>query len=327
MEESLDLEIIADEILDEIFDNADADNNDTVENLIINETNTEEISPSENSTIKPPIYHEKETNEVLIKKIRDGIDVKKNRDALILQNSGLVFKEARLNTCNIPFQDKVQYGYEGLIKAVDSYDINRIGSTSFSTYAGVSISIRIYRFGNRDARAIEIPEYLSLHNITIQNYINKVQNKEQRTPSEIEISTNTGIALNRVKRALCYTNQTISIYSKMGQQEEEGRTLLEVLTASGSDYNLDENSMNTSFEEALELAFKNINPHDRILISLVHGLDGLQSYTLDEILDLGYVDSTGRRIYSKPTLSRRYTSAIESLKRILKNNNVVINEY
>lgn len=66
----------------------------------------------------------------------DGTLSKPNRDKFILNNMGIVYNIAHkyyIKGSKYEFDDIVSYGTEGLIKAVDTYDVNK--NYQFYTYA------------------------------------------------------------------------------------------------------------------------------------------------------------------------------------------------
>lgn len=313
---------IEDEVLNEIFMNE----NNTYENLSalddIDQTDEEQKSEpvlirhnlQKNSTV---------SNEELITLIRNGIDEKKNRDRLVMQNAGIVYKEAKMCTCRIPFDDKVQYGFEGLLKSIDGFDPSM--NFKFNTYAGRNIRQHMYRYGNRDARGIEIPEYLSTENIEIQKFITEFVNTNSREPSEQEISESTGIKLSRVKRAIRHSNNSYSLDTPASNDNE--LTLQDVITSDDPNYVLNEYAKSTPLHEVMDIVLPEIKDLEAELISLIHGLNGNKTHTFDEIIDLGIIDYNGTFISSKATLSRRYNAAIESVKRVIRNKKIYLSDF
>lgn len=311
---------IEDEVLNEIFTNE----NSTFENLATLDYESVE-EPERELSVQPRTdtkYHSGKSNEDLVILIRAGVDVQKNRDALIMQNAGIVYKEAKACTCRIPFDDKVQYGFEGLLNSVDGFDPTL--GYKFNTYAGRIVRQHMYRYGNREARGIEIPEYLSKENIIIQKYLTDFVNDNAREPSEQEVSEGTGIALSRVKRALRHNSTSYSLDTPTNIGDE--LTLQEVITSDDPNYRLNEYAKSTPLSEVLDIVFPEIKPLEAELISLVHGLNGNKVHTYDEILDLGIVDDNGSFITSKPTLSRRYKEAIESVKRVIARKKIYLSD-
>ena len=155
--ENLNLDKINDEVLDECFYN-DNDTFQYISTLDAEVLNDDDIKPKKLKY--KDVLPAGETNESIMLKIRNGIDVKKNTEIMVRCNSGLVYQQSKSCTCNIPFEDKLQYGYEGLLRAIKNYkpELN----VSFSTYASSTIHTTLYNFGNNDVRLVTLPRYQSV---------------------------------------------------------------------------------------------------------------------------------------------------------------------
>lgn len=312
---------IDDEVLDEMFCNE----NNTYENMSkidYESVDADVISESTITKNSVPKVKTEVPNEVLFQLIKDGVDVKKNREQLVLQNSGIVYKEAKSCTCRIPFDDKVQYGFMGLITSIDSFNPDL--GYKFITYAGRAIRQHMYRYGNREARGIEIPEYLSTDNIRVQEYLSDFMTKNGREPTEEEIVSGTSIGIKRVKSIMRSSNNSYSFDTPV--HSDNTLTLQDVISSTNPDYNLNESIKSTPLNEVLDLVFPEMRELDAELIRLVHGLDGHEPHTFDQILDLGIIDTNGNFISSKPTLSRRYNAAIEKFKAVVKYKKIYLND-
>ena len=97
------------------------------------------------------------TNEELILEYRAG-NVKA-LDGLIQQNKGIIYKIAYKYQCGcssvVDFDDLIQEGYLGLMRAVDKYDPNNENKASFITYSVYWIKAFIYRFIQRRGKSYQ----------------------------------------------------------------------------------------------------------------------------------------------------------------------------
>ncbi|QOI72521.1 putative subfamily RNA polymerase sigma-70 subunit [Erwinia phage pEa_SNUABM_50] len=318
----LNLDEIQDEILDECFNSEDK----TLDSLVVDEDDFEVESTEEvidtgltmdkiKSKVKTEQYI---SNEVLVRNVQNNIDVERSKELLIMFNSGLVYNEAKNCTCNIPFQDKVQYGFEGLMKAI--YGFNTNFKTMFSTYATTAIRQHMYRNGNNDVRMVALPEHLSMHNIRIQSFIEKTMQDSTGYPTHEQISEGTGIDIRSVKRIMNYNSNTFSIDTPMNRGGDEGsqQTLKDMIPGESGDYIVDERCVSKDFLNTMEDIMNELEEHERVLLGLVHGLDGYRIHTFDEIISTGYIDSTGKYVSSKATLSRRYSAVMDKVRRIVE---------
>lgn len=313
---------IEDEVLQEVFSNE----NSTYQNMTQMDYETSEdtyeapVISIKNSQNEIKIVH---TNEELIALIKSGVDVEKNRNQLVLQNQGIVHKEAKSCTSRIPYDDKVQYGFEALLMCINTYNPD-IG-IKFITYAGTSIRRHMYSWGNTESRAVEIPKYLSNDNIKIQKFIAEYQTANGKEPSEEEVQAGTELNIKRVKSAMRYNNNAFSLDTPFGSGDST-LTLEEVISGEGSDYVLDERINSTKIEEVMDIVNPLLKPLESELIALVHGLNGNKQHSFNDILDLGIIDHNGNFINSKPTLSRRYNEALDKVKRIIKDKKIFLSD-
>lgn len=87
----------------------------------------------------------KKTNEELVALIQSGIDVQENMTLLLEQNKGLVMviaKRLSISSHIVDYDDVLQEGNIGLMKAVNTYDESK---GAFTTYAGFYIKGTIIR--------------------------------------------------------------------------------------------------------------------------------------------------------------------------------------
>lgn len=80
---------------------------------------------------------------------------REERNKLVLKNMGLVFKVAKMLDIDMKYEDRVQEGTIGLIKAVEMYNPKRC--RQFSTYACVCIRSHIIRAYQNTGNFIRIP--------------------------------------------------------------------------------------------------------------------------------------------------------------------------
>ena len=146
-----------------------------------------------------PILSPEEEKELFLSLINTGsVEARKK---IINSNIRLVISICSdyINQCNnsFTFNDMVQYGIAGLIKAVDKFDITR--NYKFSTYATNWIRREI--LCSIDLRYCDI--YKPYQFFTDRKLYNKVikdfYDSNGRRPSTNEISSLTGLSLRRIK--------------------------------------------------------------------------------------------------------------------------------
>ncbi len=135
----------------------------------------------------------------------------KLREQIIYLHSGLVERVARnFAQSGEPIDDLVQEGYLGLIKAVDSFDIER--DVKFVTYATHTVAGQIRHY-LRDRRGL-IREPGWLHEVSqrIKKAQNKLSHELDRAPTAAELASETNLTEEAVAEVL-RTRQVFNVDS------------------------------------------------------------------------------------------------------------------
>jgi len=146
------------------------------------ETNTLKTYLAEVSRI-PLLTNEEEI--ALAKRAKDGDKLAK--DKLAESNLRLVISIAKkYNGRGLPFNDLIQEGNEGLLKAVEKFDVEK--KNKFSTYATWWIRQAITRALANDSRVIRIPVHLHERMNRYQREVVEFQKLYGYSPSELEMA-------------------------------------------------------------------------------------------------------------------------------------------
>ncbi len=170
----------------------------------------------------------------------------------------------------VAFNDIVQEGNLGLMRAIDKFDPH-LGH-KFSTYAVWWIKQNIIHSIAEQSRTIRIPAHML-------NLINKINHTEQqlvqnlgREPESEEIAEVLGLSTAKINAVRCMARQTISLQSPVGSQDEKFSiedTLKD--TADCRDF--------TNFDKdvtyrILYQLIKTLSPREQEIITLRFGLFG-----------------------------------------------------
>ncbi|MFQ5901189.1 MAG: RNA polymerase sigma factor RpoD/SigA [Thermodesulfobacteriota bacterium] len=172
---------------------------------------------------KFPLLSGKEEKELALQVSKN---VNKARDKMIQANLRLVVKIAKryLNR-GIPFQDLIEEGNIGLIKAVEKFKVSK--GCKLSTYATYWIKQSIERAIANQANVVRLPIHVT------NDIVNMLQCKRQlvkelnREPSVSEISHKLGVSGRYVKKLMLMTRKTVSLETSF--REGSTQSLLDVL--------------------------------------------------------------------------------------------------
>lgn len=154
-----------------------------------------------------------------------------NQDQILRDNIDLVYKIARYYSQLVSnhYDDLVQVGSIGLFNAIKRYDPSH--NANFRTYASHLITSEIKHYLRDHISLVKAPREL-------QELMPKIRQSEQRwrqskgrEPTPEEISTEIGVALEKIKDAygLEYTLNHLSLDQEISQTTETGSSWLEQL--------------------------------------------------------------------------------------------------
>ena len=156
----------------------------------------------------------------IARRIREGD--KEARDILIKANLRLVVSNAkRYKMQGVEIMDLIQEGNQGLMKAVDRFDIDK--GYKFSTYATWWIKQGILRYIMNSSRAIRIPVYVwEVHN-KVDKTRKYLEQTLRRDPTVEEIADYLSLETEKVTHIINVTDEVKSldanVYTEDGRDE------------------------------------------------------------------------------------------------------------
>lgn len=187
------------------------------------------------------------------------------KNLLIQSNLRLVINVAKgYINLGLPFEDLIQEGNIGLIKAADKYDYRK--GTRFSTYAHWWIRQAITRALSDKKQLIRLPVYLLSKQKVIKESFKDFVKNFNKEPTPLEISKKTGISVEVVSLLM----GNISFIQGESDQLETHESLIDVV-------------FKHSLTKAIEDAMISLNSREKRVIILRYGLNGHNRHTLEEV--------------------------------------------
>lgn len=201
----------------------------------------------------------KQSNEELIKLIREGIDTKENYSKLYKQNRGFIYQIVigRVNKLN-DIDDLMQYGFIALVKAVESYDFE-LEKTSFLQMLKYSLwNVLKYNTGGLPARTQnEIYKYKKAYDKLYREFGQKPKNYQIMYEMDISLEK-----LQQIQEAYRF-NYYISLDEPIN---EEGDITRLDLYANEAAVNFDESIYEEEIRQALTESLARLPDNDREII-------------------------------------------------------------
>lgn len=215
-----------------------------------------------------------------IEKIKDKIDTGHYaREVLIESNLRLVVSIAkRYLGRGMQFQDLIQEGNMGLMKAVNKFDPTK--GFKFSTYATWWIRQSITRAIADQARTIRIP----VHMVETINKLVRTQRKLvqelRREPTPEELAFELKMSVDKVQQIQKIAQEPVSLETPVG--EEDDSTLGDFVHDNEMPNPLDF-TINEKYTEEIDRVLKTLTPREEKVLRLRFGLTDGKPRTLEEV--------------------------------------------
>jgi RNA polymerase primary sigma factor len=208
--------------------------------------------------------------------VAEGLDA---REELINSNLRLVVSIAkRYLGRGMQFQDLIQEGNMGLMKAVNKFDPTK--GFKFSTYATWWIRQAITRAIADQARTIRIP----VHMVETINKLVRIQRKLtqelRREPTPEEIAAEMKISVERVQQIQKIAQEPVSLETPVGEEDDStlGDFVHDSELANPLDY-----TINEKYKEEIDTVLKTLTPREEKVLRLRFGLIDGKAHTLEEV--------------------------------------------
>ena len=209
----------------------------------------------------------------------------------------------------LSYEDLIQEGNFGLIKAIEKYDPS-IGC-KFITYAYLWIRQAIVRSIDNKARVVRIPVYLSERISEYKKVSSKLNQKLNRAPTVKEIADEMNLSVNEINSFEKYSFQATSLNTKVF--DDDFLEVQDIIPDNKTD--IEEIAVYDSLKKDVESLLNSgiISKRDLDVIKLRYGFDGNQPLTLEEIGNLyGITRERVRQIENRALNNLRSTERIFS---------------
>ena len=201
------------------------------------------------------------------------------RQKLIVSNFRLVVNIAKRYMNNgLSFEDLIQEGNIGLMKAVEKFDVSK--GFKFSTYATWWIRQSITRALAEQSRTIRIPVHMVESINKMKKFETSFSREFERDPSYEEIANALGVNIERVREYKKADQDVMSLDAPVA--EEKDTTLSEFIV--DDEINLEDEALSKiNLKNLIDIMGEALNEREAMVLILRFGLKDGQQRTLEQV--------------------------------------------
>lgn len=245
----------------------------------------------------------------LAHRIAEGDQSAKNE--LVEANLRLVVSLARhYQGCGLSYQDLIQEGNIGLIKAVEKFDVSK--GFRFSTYASWWIKQALSRAIADQSRTIRIPVHMTENINKFKKIERELLNQLNREPKIKEIADAMGISEKQAKEIQSYIVEPTSLDIQVGDDDD---TTIGSFIEDTHFVNPESAYIKESNGDVVNAVLDTLSDREANILRLRFGIGGKKAMTLEEVgKEYGLTRERIRQIEAKALRKLRHPSRANILK-------------
>lgn len=245
----------------------------------------------------------------LAHRIAEGDQSAKNE--LVEANLRLVVSLARhYQGCGLSYQDLIQEGNIGLIKAAEKFDVSK--GFRFSTYASWWIKQALSRAIADQSRTIRIPVHMTENINKFKKIERELLSKLNREPKVKEIADAMGISEKQAKEIQSYIVEPTSLDIQVGDDDD---TTIGSFIEDTHFVNPESAYIKESNGDVVNAVLDTLSDREANILRLRFGIGGKKAMTLEEVgKEYGLTRERIRQIEAKALRKLRHPSRANILK-------------
>ncbi|WP_313952522.1 sigma-70 family RNA polymerase sigma factor [Accumulibacter sp.] len=201
----------------------------------------------------------------------------KARETMVLRNLRLVISVVkRYQGLGLPFEDLVQEGNIGLLKAVEKYDYHK--GFRLSTYASWWIRQQATRSIADMGRTIRIPVHVHEKMLWLRREMKEAERKHGQSPSDAWLAEKMGMAVGKLSAMRARIDEPTPLHELNGSGQQFAADTLAEDQSNGPEARVERASLIRTLWKMLA----ELDPRAAEVMVLRFGLDGTDSRTLEE---------------------------------------------